>query len=288
MKEKYVTTDLACERIKSQNECQKQDAEYTEDICHGFDIHTLKVKTKDGENATCIPIGEYVTLYYENILHADEEKKHRLSLAISTVIRKMFPETCTSILVAGIGNPTLSSDSIGPLCAQKTTATRHVKIHDEALFASLGTKEISVLSPGVMSQTGIESAEIFKGIASVISPCVVIAVDSLRARSISRLGCTVQISNVGIKPGSGIGNTRASIDESSIGCKIISIGVPTVVSTSTLVYDAFERCNQNITEDMKKILEEGESFFVVQNDIGELNECISEIISEAIILACES
>lgn len=139
--------------------------------------------------------------------------------------------------MAGLGNRYIASDAIGPLAVRDITVTRHIKELDPALFGSLGSATVSAIAPGVIRQTGIEAVEIIRGAAENVSPGLIIAIDALAAKSIDRLAVTVQLSDTGIAPGSGIGNARKAIDRATLGIPVISVGVPTVVDSSTLIYD---------------------------------------------------
>lgn len=148
----------------------------------------------------------------------------------------MLPENGT-ILVIGIGNPDITSDALGPLAAQTVIATRHIF---GELAKSTGLSDLrsaAVISPGVLGKTGIETGEVVLSLIKTIDPAAVIAVDALASKSVSRLGTTIQISDSGISPGSGIGNNRLRLNKETLGIPVIGIGIPTVVDAYTLVSD---------------------------------------------------
>lgn len=259
------------------------DVEYSSKNVYGFDIACMEVKTKKGEECSGAKTGKYSTVYFSKISNMDDKQKENLVLAVSAEIKSLMTKESKSILVAGLGNKYLTSDSIGPKCVSKLNVTRHISIYESDIFKTLNTQTISALAPGVLSQTGIESAEIFKGTASITRPDTVIIVDSLCARAPERLASTIQISNTGLTPGSGVGNKRHTIDENTLGCSVISIGIPTVVSSSTLVYDALSKSSlEQFGDEMEKILENGRSFYVTLNEIDEITDILSEILSRAI------
>jgi GPR endopeptidase len=144
-------------------------------------------------------------------------------------------------LVVGLGNSEITPDAIGPFSVRKLNVTRHLRGIDEKLYDTIGRCEISALFPGVLGQTGIETVELIRGAAENAHPDVVLVIDALAARSCDRLAATVQLSDSGINPGSGIGNHRKAICRETVGVPVIALGVPTVVNSATLVYDALHK-----------------------------------------------
>lgn len=289
MNKKYIFTDLVCETTVAETNVSADDVEYERTEKHGFEIHRMNVKTNIGEKTVGVTIGKYSTVYFDKITNAEEDTQNSLSLVISDEISSMLPQQCNSILVAGLGNKYMTSDSIGPKTVSKLCITRHISLYHKDIFDTMNTKKVSALAPGVLSQTGIESAEIFSGMCKRIKPDAVIVIDSLCARAPERLASTVQISNVGIVPGGGIGNKRSKIDEQGLGCTVISVGVPTIVSSSTLVHDALQKCESMTgSENLNSILENGKSFYVTINEIDEITDYMSDILSNSINYVAES
>lgn len=229
-----VRTDLAVEFM----------ADKTEDA-DGVAVHKYKVDsilvtnveilTEDAAKKIGRPMGKYVTLETDskiNIFELDELRE----LMIAEV-RGLVGRIKGSILVVGIGNTTVTPDALGPKTARGVLATRHISSDLAEKIGLSGIKSVSVLSPGVLGQTGMEVKEIIEGAIERIKPQTVILIDALAAREVSRLGSTVQLSNTGIVPGSGVGNSRAELSESTLGVKCVTIGVPMVVDASTLCYD---------------------------------------------------
>lgn len=179
-------------------------------------------------------VGKYVTLEMNNFSHEASISDGRLS-ALTDGIRSLLPKGNGTVLVAGVGNGDITSDSLGPQTASKIFATRHINgaLQREAGF-SQALRSVAAVSTGVLGQTGIESGEYIKSICKAVNPQYVITVDALAAGSLTRLGTTVQMSDTGIAPGSGIGNARNRIDEKYIGVPVIAIGVPTVVDALCL------------------------------------------------------
>ena len=175
------------------------------------------------------------------------------------------------ILVVGLGNRSLTPDSVGPKAAATVKPTMHIKEFDEETFDSLDCSEIAILSPGVPAESGMDSAEVIRGVCRRILPDVIIAIDSIATRSTERLGTTVQISDTGIFPGSGIGNTHSALSEDTLGVPIISVGVPTVIDSRV-----FAMGNDGGR------LPDGEAMLVSPKEIDEITDVAARIIGGAI------
>ena len=175
-----------------------------------------------------------------------------------------------SVMIVGLGNSALTSDSIGPQTVSGLIVTRHLKQHLPEVFSSMPLRETAAFLPGVLGHTGIESAETVKAIAKIVNPKVLIIIDALASRKIDRLCSTVQICDTGISPGSGVGNDRKEISERTIGVPVIAIGIPTVVDATTLALDIFDEASKRIREekngDVKKAAEIFEDFDKLSNE----------------------
>ena len=154
------------------------------------------------------------------------------------------------------------------------------------MFCAAGCASLSAGAPGVLGQTGIETSELLRGAVQYVRPDVVIAVDALAARGCARLASTVQIADVGIEPGSGVGNHRTAVAHTTLGVPVISVGVPTVVNSATLVYDALQAAGiKNRDESLKKVLETGKSFFVSPKECDLICDRVSSLLADAIDIA---
>ena len=154
----------------------------------------------------------------------------------------------TSILVAGLGNRQVTPDALGPQVADNLYITRHIlREFGRQAYENEAVQPISAIVPGVMAQTGMESQEIIAGIIREVKPDYLIVVDALAARSVRRLGRTIQITDTGIYPGSGVGNHRYSITKETMGIPVIAIGIPTVVEAATIVYDSMSTLLEELT-----------------------------------------
>ena len=197
----------------------------------------------------------------------------------------MCGEIPERILIAGLGNRHITADALGDEVVGMITVTRHVKANRE-LFGLLGGREISAIAPGVLGETGIETAKLVAGAVRAAKPQIVVAVDALAARSTDRLATTVQLGSSGISPGSGIGGRRLAINEETLGVPVIALGVPTVVDSSTLVTDALEKAGMTgITEELRHVLESGRSFFVTPKETDTIIKELAELSARAITLA---
>ena len=191
----------------------------------------------DGCTVTRIEDGgaTYVTMEVK-ALSDNIDSNNSLLKQIAKELAALLPKEGT-VLAAGLGNRGVTPDALGPLAAERVLATRYIK-GELARVTGLGDlRPVAVVSPGVLGTTGIEASEVIRAVVEQIKPSAVVAVDALAARSPARLGCTVQISSVGISPGAGVGNARPRIDESTLGVPVVSMGIPTVVDAATLASD---------------------------------------------------
>ena len=233
-------SDLALERRRASTYVEGVD--YKRDVCIGGVWERIKVTSEAGAKNIGRPIGLYDTLTLpslDSIMPDDiEDAKDEIARELCRMC-DLCDISPSRILVVGLGNRDLTPDAIGPSAAAEVDATMHIKGEDRDLFDTLGCSEISVFCPGVTSNSGMESAKIVKSVVDSVKPTVVFAIDSLASRSKERLGNTVQISNTGIIPGTGVGHRGEKIDEELLGVPVIAIGVPTVISTAALSADSF-------------------------------------------------
>ena len=186
-------------------------------------------------------------------------------------LKKLLPETTDNFLIAGLGNTEITCDSIGPISASKILATRHIRGDFADNLGLTGLKSVSVINPSVLGKTGIETAEIIKAVSDKIKPEAVILIDALSAMSMDRIFKTVQLSNGGISPGSGVKNSRKEISSKILGVPVIAIGVPTVVNSLVL---AEEISGRRLKSDYSMIL--------TPKDADILSKKISDILSNAL------
>ena len=243
-----VRTDLALEVRESIDEEEQslRGVEVEEYTYQKENIHVTKVRidTKNAAKAMGKPMGIYVTMEAPNMTDEDEGFHKEISACMAKELKGLLPkkEGEQSFLVVGLGNREVTADSLGPKVVDNLFITRHViKTYGYAAYNRERMNQISSIEPGVMAKTGMETAEIVKGIIGETTPDVIIAVAALASRSTKRLNRTIQITDSGIWPGSGVGNHRNALTRESLGIPVIAVGIPTVVDAATIVGDAFEK-----------------------------------------------
>lgn len=248
MIEKYsIRTDLAMEqkeRFESDNvEVQGVVLEESFDEEREIRITTVKIETEKGAKTMGKPVGTYITLEAPNMAVPDEDYHDEISKELTKFLKRFVKKDKEdySVLVVGLGNRKVTPDALGPYVVDNLNITRHI-VKEYGKYA-MGEEEVHLVSaivPGVMAQTGMETVEIIKGVVAETKPDLMIAVDALAARSSKRLNRTIQLSDTGINPGSGVGNHRNAITKDTVGIPVIAIGVPTVVDAATIVNDTME------------------------------------------------
>ncbi|MBQ3135281.1 MAG: GPR endopeptidase [Oscillospiraceae bacterium] len=205
--------------------------------CHGFGVDRVRIVNGQGAQALGKPEGNYVTLTLDGLAQREEDAFRRAVWAVADQLAPFVAHLAPKapVLVACLGNRAITPDAIGPLVHQNTLVTRHLVAQSPEQFGSF--RPVSGLSAGVLGTTGVESSDLIASVCKTIHPACVIAVDALAARSIHRVCRTVQLSDTGIVPGSGVGNHRTALNEESLGVPVIAVGVPTVVDGATLAMD---------------------------------------------------
>lgn len=252
MVEKYkIRTDLAMEQ-KERFESDHVEVsgvvleeEYDEE--KEIKITTVRIETENGAKSMGKPVGTYLTLEAPNMAAADEGYHREISETLAGFLEKYMKDTEEkqekgySVLVVGLGNREVTPDALGPYVVDQLNVTRHiVQEYGRYAVGKGGSRIVSAIVPGVMAQTGMESAEIIRGIVNETTPDLIMVIDALAARSTKRLNRTIQISDAGIYPGAGVGNHRSEITKDTMGIPVIAIGVPTVVDAATIVNDTME------------------------------------------------
>lgn len=230
-----IRTDLALEKREILGQNMPQGVESSNFKKGDVTFTKIKITDETGSKALEKPIGTYITAEIPQLMK-NSVTDAKMIESIAHQLASLLPKEGT-VLVVGLGNTEITPDAVGPKSVSLVLATRHI---DEALSKELGLgklRSVAGFSPGVLGRTGVEAAESVKGLVKAVMPSVVIAVDALAARKLSRLGTTVQISDIGITPGSGVGNARKEISRDTLGVPVISIGIPTVVDVGTLVND---------------------------------------------------
>ena len=263
----FFYTDLAIERRRADTDIK--GVEYTSSECDAGVWECVRIFSEEGARNIGRPCGKYFTfttgrmdlLGEEEIEDATEEIAKLLCRAVDDA--GAVPER---ILVAGLGNRNLTPDSIGPKAAEIVSPTLHIKEFDGEMFESLDCSEIAVIVPGVTAESGLEATDVIRGVSRRILPDLIIAVDAIATRSVERLGTTVQISDTGIFPGSGVGNQRCALNEDTVGVPVIAVGVPTVIDSR-----AFSKVSD-------QELESPSAMMVAPREINEIASAAARII----------
>lgn len=223
-------TDLAMESRGAQ-------PEQTQTLSGGIERTVVTIRDAQTAQALGRPMGVYVTLSCPQRMSIELGTRRALSEALGQAIAGMLPQSCRTVLVAGLGNRTVTPDALGPRTVERVLVTRHM---DGCLPEDVSERLRSVCAaaPGVLGVTGIETAEVLRGMAEHVRPDAMIAVDALAARSSQRICSTIQVADTGITPGSGVGNHRKALTRETLGIPVIAVGVPMVVYASTIARDA--------------------------------------------------
>ena len=282
MEKFQVRTDLALEareRFEEDVEIRGVEVEETYDEQRDIRVTVVRIRTENGAKAMGKPIGTYITLEAPRMSEPDEDYHREVSEKLAEYLKKLLDvKNEKSVLVVGLGNREVTPDALGPEVAGHLRVTRHVvREYGKTAFAKEKVHLVSAIVPGVMAQTGMETLEVVQGIVAETKPDYVIVIDALAARSSKRLNRTIQLSDAGIQPGSGVGNHRNSLSKETIGVPVLAIGVPTVVDAATIVYDA--------TGDRRSVPPGLNGMFVTPKNVDEMIRRLGFTISEALNLA---
>lgn len=249
-----IRTDLALEsqeRLKKDRGNVRGIRFFEEKRKNGIIVSTVVIDTENAAKAMGRPKGTYVTIEAPEMIEEDAGYHRDISVELAQILRQMVSlhekkvsddleeGMDVSVLIAGLGNREVTPDALGPKVVDHLFITRHIiNEFGHYAFSDEKTSRISGIVPGVMAQTGMECVEILRGIIKETEPDFIITVDALAARNVKRLNRTIQLTDTGITPGSGIGNHRNALNQESLGIPVISLGVPTVVNAATIVADA--------------------------------------------------
>lgn len=281
-------TDLALEmreRIKEPREISGVRLEKHKNESGKVRITNMEILNEEGSKIIGKPKGNYITI---EILDWKEEEE--LQKVLIKTLQELLGER-RKIFVVGLGNRDITPDALGPWTVDEIMVTRHIlKEYGVAFGEKYGWGEVEALAPGVMAQTGMEVQEILQGVVKQASPEVVLVFDALAARSMKRLGNTIQITNTGIHPGAGVGNNRKALTRETLGTEVIAIGVPTVVDAQTLAEDYLEEGLRRMDlteEEMETFIqntqnEKMKGMFMAGKDVDQQVRKMSKILSNAI------
>lgn len=304
-------TDLASERKEIYQKAHELDEiegikATKEDINENIKVERVEITNENGEKAIGKPKGKYITIDVKKLKSATEDEIQKTSEIVSNELKKLIDnhiQKQDEILVVGLGNSYVTPDSLGPKVINEIDITRHL-INYLPQYIEEGTRPVCALAPGVLGTTGIETMEILKGIVDNTKPKLVIVIDALASRSIDRISSTIQISDTGIIPGAGVGNTRKEISRKTLGIPVIAIGIPTVVELATLVSEGIDifidrlqqkaESNEYLNElqksdkyeEVKEALNVGEyNMIVTPKEIDNLIENMKDVVARGINFA---
>lgn len=277
-----VRTDLALEaREKFGNDNVEVKGVTVKEENPGRNMKVTKViiETENGAKIMGKPRGSYITLEAPDMTDSDEDYHREISEELAKILKELMPieKKELSVLIAGLGNREVTPDALGPRVVDNMMITRHIiRKFGKYAFGLKRNHQISSIVPGVMAQTGMETLEIIKGVLEETKPDYIIAVDALAARSAKRLNRTIQITDTGISPGSGVGNHRHALNKESMGIPVIAIGIPTVVDAATIVSDTMNNL-VSAMEEARRLEDIGKS--ISQLEEAEKHELIRELLS---------
>ncbi len=251
-------TDLALERrdiFKKNNNLEEIDGIETEskEIDQNLKVSRVKITNENGEQAIGKPIGTYITIDIQKLKIAEEAEIQKSAETLAEELKEVINKHIAfkdDILVVGLGNLYVTPDSLGPKVINDIDVTRHI-IKYLPQYIDENSRPVSAISPGVLGTTGIETLEILEGIVQKIKPKLLIVIDALASRSIERISSTIQISDTGIVPGAGVGNTRKELSEKTLGIPVVAIGIPTVVESAVLVNDCLDLFIEKLQQEAK-------------------------------------
>lgn len=271
-----IRTDLAVEKNEMLGNEVTDGVSQSRKSTEKTEVTVIEITNENGEKTLEKPIGKYITVELSEFSHETELTDDRFKSLVKE-IKSLLPESGL-VLVAGLGNESITPDAIGPKTLKRIFATRHIDdISNEMGLPKL--REVAGITPGVLGQTGMETAEIIKGVADKIKPAAIITVDALASSSEHRLGKTVQLTDTGITPGSGVGNSRAEISQKTLGVPVIAVGVPTVIDASTLAH--------NLGKNENEIPKEIQPMMVTPREIDVIIDRASKLVALAINLALQ-
>lgn len=255
-----MRTDLAIEAKELAGE-ELSGVEQKEEIKGDMKITLTKIVGEGAARRLNKSCGTYVTIELpslsDNIKHTDKKVPE-----IGKIIKDLLPVNGL-ILVVGLGNRSITPDALGPQTADKILATRHISGEIAKSTGLDKLRPVAVLKTGVTGETGIETAEMILSIVKRIKPTAVVTVDALAAKSLSRLGKTIQITDTGISPGAGVGNSRTAINQKTLGIPVVAIGIPTVVDAATLAIDIVKAKSEAQAAQLEKEVNPGGNKMVV-------------------------
>ncbi len=302
-------TDLADERRELYKKANNMENEVDgieaqeEQITDKIKVTRVKITNEQGEQAIGKKRGNYITIDIQKMNIITEEEALKASETLANELRKLVENKIQSkedVLIVGLGNEEVTPDALGPNVVKEIEVTRHI-INYLPQYIDENARPVSAIAPGVLGTTGIETLEVIKGVVDNIKPKLLIVIDALASRSMERISSTIQISDTGIVPGAGVGNTRKELTENTLGIPVIALGIPTVVETAVVVNDALDLFIEKLQQEAKSneylnrlkeednyeqikeaLLPKDFNFIVTPKEIDELILNMSEVVARGI------
>lgn len=246
----------------------------------GIDVTKIEIRNAAQAKQVGKEIGTYITLEVSPFSKGATDGSSEVEALAEELGALLPPKKEAPILVVGLGNTDITPDALGPKVISKTLATRHLTKEFLKEVGLPDLRGVCAIAPGVLGKTGLETGEIVRSVADAIHPCAIIVIDALAARGLGRLGATIQLSNSGISPGSGVHNRRFAINRENMGAPVISLGVPTVVDASTLAAELISPDDEADAEKLKEMTSPCGSFMIVTpRDIDLIIKRASEVLA---------
>ncbi len=294
-----VALDLAVEAhelVRGDARAEVQGVKESKEEHEFCSVTTVSILNAQGAQMLGKPRGNYITIDAPDIRHNDARVQQEVSQVLAEKLQLLLHNfklnENTLVLLVGLGNWEATPDALGPRVINHSLVTRHLYKYAPDTVKGGGLRPVAALAPGVLGITGIETAEIIKGVVEKTKPALIIAIDALAARAVERISTTVQLADTGINPGSGIGNQRKGINFNTMGVPVIAIGVPTVVHAAVFAFETFTNLleknpnfkatinQQMIQESVKEVLVPfGGNLTVTPKEIDDLIDRIAKTIA---------
>ena len=284
-------TDLAVEATQLWQEqagetTQLRGGQARDSVREGYKVTTVRILDESGAQALGKPVGTYITVELDGLLRREEDAFPRAARALAAELRGLLDlKEGDAVRVAGLGNRAITPDGIGPKAADYTLVTRHLVEQVPEQFGAF--RPVSALAAGVLGTTGMESGELISAVVEKTRPACVLAVAALASRRLRRVGRTVQLSDTGLVPGSGVGNHRMALNRETLGVPVIAIGVPTVVDAATLACDLLSEAGREDL-DPAALSGAGENLIVTPREVDTQVGDLAKVIGYGIDLALQS
>ncbi len=292
---KNIRTDLALEthQLFTEKAEELPGVNVYDKSVKDIDITHVVIETEEAALKMGKAIGNYITLQLPDLRYIDKKLYEKICRQIADEIKELLDEDVDKpILVVGLGNRAITSDSLGPEITDRLIITRHLFSHAPEML-SANYASVCAIAPGVLGITGIETEEVVSAVCDKVKPCAVIVVDALAARSIDRITNTIQICDTGINPGAGVGNNRREISQKTLGVPVVAVGVPTVVDAATIAEDTLSLAFSDFAEKLPfdeilhsgKISKEILNFTTTPKEIDILIRKAAEVVANGINFA---